>query len=50
MKTKTTAPKPRLFVVKAKKAGMVVKQVLTSQDQAERWKALVKKNGYEVIA
>lgn len=46
-----TATKARktIFKVKARKNGLVVEQILTSEDQAARWKALVKENGYEVI-
>jgi len=46
-----TAVKPRktLIVVKARKMGIITKQVLTNADQAERWKKLCKENGYEIL-
>lgn len=46
----TTKPRKTVFKVKARKGQMVVEQILTNEDQAERWKKLVKKNGYTVIA
>lgn len=50
MKTATpTKPRIKLVTVKARKMGVVTKQVLTSPEQAERWKKLCKENGYEVI-
>lgn len=47
----TTAVKTRktLFTVKARKMGVVVKQTLTSEDQAKRWIKLCKENGYEIL-
>lgn len=44
-----TKPRARLVVVKARKMGIVTKQVLTNPDQAERWKKLCKENGYEIV-
>lgn len=47
----TTATKSRLYIVKARKGnGPIIKQVLTSQNQADRWTELVKKNGYTIVA
>lgn len=47
----TTAVKTRktLFTVKARKAGITIKQVLISEDQAKRWEKLCKENGYEIV-
>lgn len=49
MNTTVKKKSPRLYTVKAKKGLIVISQVLTNEDQAKRWEALVKENGYEVI-
>lgn len=46
---KTATKKKTIYKVKARRNGMTIEQILTNEDQADRWKKLVKENGYEVV-